>query len=127
MDAHVRLPNEQPIPAVLLANKYDLIEDYESKGSRLENFMTQSYLDEFSDDNGFVGAFRTSAKTGHNVTESLCELIREVLQHDLNRFDQLDEESENAIVKEESKRGRELSVLGEEHKYRQKKKKQCCR
>ena len=95
VDSHVCLPNEQPIPMVLAANKYDLVEDYENTGRRMDEYMTQGGLDDFADDAGFVGAFRTSAKTGHNVTEAFCCLIREVLKQDLSMFDHLGDDSEN--------------------------------
>ncbi len=67
VDANVALKNGQPIPMILVVNKYDLVQQLEEKGQELEDFMTQQYLDEFAEQNGFIAAIRTSAKTGTNV------------------------------------------------------------
>lgn len=76
---NVTLPNGLPIPMILVANKYDLIQPLEEQGTDLEEFMTQQYLNDFAAENGFIGAVRTSAKTGHNVNIVFSQLVREVL------------------------------------------------
>lgn len=53
LDSKVCLDNGRPIPALLLANKCDL------KGWD-RDFL--SSLDDFCEDNGFIGWFETSAK-----------------------------------------------------------------
>lgn len=55
---------------LLVMNKYDLVQDIEEKGQKLEDYMTQGYLNNFAQEYGFIGAIRVSAKTGHNVTEA---------------------------------------------------------
>ena len=37
-------------------------------------------LKKFSEDNGFNGYFRTSAKTGKNIDESMSFLIKEIIK-----------------------------------------------
>eukprot|EP00343_Euplotes_focardii_P005236 CAMPEP_0205815490 /NCGR_PEP_ID=MMETSP0205-20121125/21305_1 /ASSEMBLY_ACC=CAM_ASM_000278 /TAXON_ID=36767 /ORGANISM="Euplotes focardii, Strain TN1" /LENGTH=70 /DNA_ID=CAMNT_0053101943 /DNA_START=18 /DNA_END=227 /DNA_ORIENTATION=+ len=46
--------------------------------------MRQDYLDSYAEENGFTGAFRTSAKTGHNVTQVFAHLVRNILKADLS-------------------------------------------
>jgi small GTP-binding protein len=65
VDTHVALKNGDPIPMILIVNKYDLVSDLGEE--KLEEQMTQAFLDEFAEQNGFVAALRVSAKTGHNV------------------------------------------------------------
>ena len=40
--------------------------------------MTQAFLDEFAETNGFIGAIRVSAKTGHNVNSSFLKVVKEI-------------------------------------------------
>lgn len=65
VDQHVALKNGEPIPMILVVNKFDLVENIAEE--ELEEQMTQDFLNEFADQNGFVGALRVSAKTGLNV------------------------------------------------------------
>ena len=37
-------------------------------------------LKQFSDENGFNGCFRTSAKTGKNISESMEFLVKEIIK-----------------------------------------------
>ena len=55
------------LPNILIQNKADLLTDYEIKD------MTQ--LKEFSRNNHFDDCFKTSAKTGYNINESMDKLI----------------------------------------------------
>ena len=65
VDVNVALKNEEPIPMILVVNKFDLVENLPE--DQLEEQMTTSFLDEFAAQNGFIGAIRVSAKTGHNI------------------------------------------------------------
>mmetsp|Transcript_35562 Transcript_35562/g.41157 ORF Transcript_35562/g.41157 Transcript_35562/m.41157 type:complete len:105 (-) Transcript_35562:49-363(-) len=65
---------------VLAVNKYDLIEQLEKENGFVDEPMTQSYLENFAYENGFSGIFRTSAKTGGNVTNAFSLLVREILK-----------------------------------------------
>ena len=66
-DINVALKNNEPIPMILVVNKFDLVENVPEE--ELEEQMTQSFLDEFAEQNGFIGAIRVSAKTGHNINQ----------------------------------------------------------
>ncbi|GCB81986.1 hypothetical protein scyTo_0023321, partial [Scyliorhinus torazame] len=54
LDSKVKLPNGEPIPAVLLANKCD------EQWDDLEN--SSSMMDRYCKENGFIAWFETSAK-----------------------------------------------------------------
>ena len=53
--------------ALLQQGQFDLVENVAEE--ELEEQMTQSFLDEFAEQNGFIGAIRVSAKTGHNINQ----------------------------------------------------------
>ena len=55
------------LPNVLVQNKIDLLKNNEAKD------MTE--LQDFARKNGFDAAFKTSAKTGHNINECIDKLI----------------------------------------------------
>lgn len=63
------------LPILLLENKVDLIEN---------PLETEDHLQEFAKKNNFIGAFRTSAKTGYNISESMEFL----LIHIINKLEQ---------------------------------------
>ena len=81
VDTHVALKNGEPIPMILIVNKYDLVQDVEEE--KLEEQMTQAFLDEFAEQNGFVTALRVSAKTGHNVVQSFSQLVRKIFEKEV--------------------------------------------
>ena len=60
------------MPTVLVENKVDLLPPEEQ-----DNITA---LTEFSEQNGFAGCFRTSAKTGKNIAESMEFLIKEIIK-----------------------------------------------
>eukprot|EP00483_Globobulimina_turgida_P007193 UN07207 len=68
VDDKIFLPNGNHIPAILFANKWDLIEQQPA----LRKF-NDSELDEFCKENNFLGWFSTSAKTG-KILKKLCNL-----------------------------------------------------
>ena len=59
------------LPCLLVENKADLLDEDAEKCPELE---------EFSSSNGFCGSFRTSAKTGLNINESMEYLIKNIIQ-----------------------------------------------
>jgi hypothetical protein len=61
---------------LLVLNKIDLVEEYVEQGMDLEEFMTEDYLKNFANENGFIGAVCTSAKTGVGVKEAMAYLVR---------------------------------------------------
>ena len=62
----------EKLPCVLLENKVDMLD--ESKVNDMDE------LNIFCKNNGFVNCFRTSAKTGYNVNESMDFLIQEIIR-----------------------------------------------
>ena len=69
---------------ILLANKYDLIESIEKEGQKLEDYMTQQFLDEYAAEHSFVGAVRGSAKTGANISSAFSTLVREIFKREIS-------------------------------------------
>ena len=59
---------------ILVVNKFDLVEGVDE--NQLEEHMTQEFLDEFADQNGFVAAIRVSAKSGLNINQCFSQLVR---------------------------------------------------
>lgn len=82
VDDKVFLPNGDNIPAILLANKWDLIEQKPS----LRKFDDQE-LDMFCKENGFLGWFSTSAKSGKNVKKAMQFIIGETVNYVLQSQD----------------------------------------
>lgn len=70
VDAKCSLPNGEPLPVWLCANKCDLPHEVNLAG-----------MDDFCKDNGFQGWSATSAKTGKNVDSSLKSLVENILSH----------------------------------------------
>ena len=68
---------------LLVLNKYDLVEDMVNEGYELEEYMTFDYLKNFAEENGFIGAVCTSAKTNVGVTEAFSALVRNILLREL--------------------------------------------
>jgi GTPase Era involved in 16S rRNA processing len=60
------------LPCVLIENKIDLVND--------EKIRNDSELKEFSLNHRFAGCFRTSAKTGTNINESMEFLIKTIVE-----------------------------------------------
>lgn len=71
IDGKVLLPNGQPLPVVLLANKCDI------EGAE----VNEDELNTFCRDNGFVAWFETSAKTDHHIDTAARYLVENVLAH----------------------------------------------
>ena len=59
------------LPCVLVENKADLLEGENTDEEKLK---------EFAKENGFDGVFRTSAKTGLNINESMECLILNIIK-----------------------------------------------
>jgi len=61
------------IPIVILGNKVDLVADKNSKDAEVQKIV---------DKRGFLGFYKTSAKTGENVGEAFKKIIRKLLAHE---------------------------------------------
>lgn len=46
----------------------------------VDEHTSQLYLEDFATNNGFAGMYRTSAKSGFNVTNAFSLLVREILK-----------------------------------------------
>lgn len=57
---------------ILCGNKVDLIQEKEENEEQLEDLQTQEGLEEFAQDNGFIGAVRVSAKMDINITPMMA-------------------------------------------------------
>ena len=57
---------------ILCGNKVDLRQEKEENGEQLEDLQTQEGLEEFAQDNGFIGAVRVSAKMDINITPMMA-------------------------------------------------------
>jgi len=76
VDDKVFLRNEDNIPVVLFANKWDLIEE----NPKLRK-VSDRELDEFCHDNGFIGWFSTSARSGLNVRKGMNFMINKIIEN----------------------------------------------
>ena len=72
VDEAVTFYEDGNIPSIIVQNKMDLLPEGEQDD--IEE------LKKFSEENGFNGCFRTSAKTGKNIAESMEFLIKEVIK-----------------------------------------------
>ncbi|NXX44832.1 RAB32 protein, partial [Tricholaema leucomelas] len=70
LDSKVLLPNGNPIPAVLLANKCD---------QKKDSSHNPSQMDQFCREGGFVGWFETSARDNINIDEAARFLVENIL------------------------------------------------
>jgi len=77
IDSKVKLANGKPLPVILCANKCD-IETAEIKDP--------AFLDDYCEQNGFVGWFETSAKTNHNIDKAARTLVSTILTHKHDLF-----------------------------------------
>eukprot|EP00906_Rhabdomonas_costata_P007876 RCo011256 len=73
IDHKVYLPDDSPIPCVLLSNKCDL-------PNRVQR--SQAEMDKFCKDHGFVAWFETSAKENKHIEEACGFLIQKILEKD---------------------------------------------
>ncbi len=67
----MRLPNGDPLPVVLLANKCDLV----------KTPLSEEVMNEYCKENGFLAWFATSAKENINIDEGINFLVENILVH----------------------------------------------
>jgi len=75
IDAKVFLPNNQPIPVLLLGNKSDLI----SETAQPE--VTDEEIEEFVKLHKFYAHFKCSAKNGHNIKTACHHLVLQIAEN----------------------------------------------
>jgi len=86
------------MPCILVENKIDLVEDNDYEE-----------LKSFSDKNGFIECFRTSAKTGKNIDESITFLLKNIIER-------LDEMNKNEINEKNENKNFEIINENNENK-----------
>lgn len=91
IDHKVFLSDEKPIPCVLLCNKVDLKES-------IQSYKTKQDLDNFIQENGFVGWFETSAKDNVGIDEAGKFLIEKIMSLCVDK--KTDEDAKRDIIKE---------------------------
>ncbi|CAF1020167.1 unnamed protein product [Didymodactylos carnosus] len=89
LDIKVQLPDGNPVPCVLLANKCDLAKE------GLVNNTTQ--MDEFCREKGFCKWFETSAKENVNIEAAANYLLGEIMKH-TEQIQQKPQRSSDAIT-----------------------------
>ena len=45
--------------------------------------MTQAFLDEFAENNGFIAAIRVSAKTDLNINKCFSKVVKEIFVNEM--------------------------------------------
>lgn len=68
----VFLPDERPIPCVLIANKCDLANAINKSPEEMNGYCAE---------NGFAGWFETSAKENKNIEEAVKFLVEKILEN----------------------------------------------
>jgi len=79
IDNKVLLPDDRPIPVILLANKCDLAKDGMLKSA--------AQMDKFCEEHGFVAWFETSAKENYNIDKAAKALVSKILENDVRRVE----------------------------------------
>jgi len=82
----VFLPDERPIPCVLLANKSDLPNNAIGK--------TKEEMDQYCQENGFVSWFETSAKDDKNINQAANFLVKKIMENHAEMNKQQNEEQQ---------------------------------
>ena len=79
IDEKVFTSQNKPIPCLLLGNKIDLCA--EGKWAK-----TKEEMDQFVNDNKFIGFFETSARNGTNIDEAVNFLVNYILDNKIEPF-----------------------------------------
>ena len=112
MDDAVRFLDDNLLPCILVENKVDLLEQNDADDL--------NSLKEFSEKNNFNGFFRTSAKTGQNINESMECLIKIIIK----RME--DMSAKNEVVPERNTISLSKVSQSNEEEIKRKKKDGCC-
>jgi small GTP-binding protein len=105
------LNTQQKIPCFLIENKIDLVD---------ENTATNiTELSEFSQNNGFSGFYRTSAKTGENVDY----IMNSIISYIINKVEECSKKGEKI---EQRSSLFELKVDGTKNKNEKNSNEDCC-
>lgn len=92
IDDKVKLPNNQNIPVILLANKCD--------SPKNAFIVTNKELDDFCEENGFIGWELVSAKENINISKSMKFLVEYLMKLSMEFNESLNNKiSENSKLK----------------------------
>jgi 50S ribosomal subunit-associated GTPase HflX len=81
------------LPCLLVENKTDLVDE--------DKIKNDTEIRDFADKNKFIGNFRTSAKQGINISESMEFLIKHIIDKlDNCKFNKNEKDRKNNIVLE---------------------------
>ena len=76
IDSKVFTTEDKPIPCLLIGNKIDLVPDGWEK--------SKEEMEQFCQENGFIGYFETSAREAINVSEANEFLMKYIIDHDIH-------------------------------------------
>lgn len=84
IDLKVQLPNGEPIPCVLFANKCDLLENDDNDLTSKGPAITKEVMEDYSKKYGFIDWFFTSARDNVNLEDGTRRLVEKILQNNEN-------------------------------------------
>ena len=91
VDETTKFIDDSNIPAILIRNKVDLLEENNDNDNEDENMIK-----EFCEKNKFLRCFKTSAKTGTNIEEAMNFLISNII----DRMDKIAQSGSNPFEKQ---------------------------
>ena len=91
VDETTKFIDDSNIPAILIRNKVDLLEEKNDNDNDDENMIK-----EFCEKNKFLRCFKTSAKTGTNIEEAMNFLISNII----DRMDKIAQSGSNPFEKQ---------------------------
>ena len=89
------------IPLIILENKCDLLGKENDYNKNIEE------LKKFSEENNFLGAFRTSALNGYNINNAINFLVDEII----NKVEKEEEENKKLNNKEDGRKSLRLNEI----------------
>jgi GTPase Era involved in 16S rRNA processing len=107
IDENARFFDGLPLPCILIENKVDLVSPEEAKND--------SEFKEFSQKNKFIGCFRSSAKMGININESMEFLIQNIVDRLSTSSDEMLQKDKKSIVIQNTG-GDKYSIKEKRHK-----------
>jgi len=97
IDSKVTLPpDDRPIPVVLLANKCDLLPNSANNNTGGTFFKTKTEMDQYCEENNYIGWFETSAKKDVNIEQAANFLVKRLIEDQLSKND--DEKEDNNFL-----------------------------
>jgi len=93
VDETTKFYDDSNIPAILLRNKVDLLENTDNTND------DEDEMKKFCEENKFLRCFKTSAKTGTNVEEAMNFLINTII----DKMEKLAENKDNPFEQEKRK------------------------